>query len=196
LPMLADSAATIAFAALALILLRFQPSPAVWPRRVRPLPAPAVRHSGSPALLAVRYPGAARSTIVRCSRCRWLPTTLPASLPPSRCPALRCVACGGGVDRVRYDGAAVELRTLLVMTAGGQQNGTGWPSRMLELTCQRFDVGPPAHDAELGSSSTCCRRHWPILFAPCVGRRPKHVTDLEGLVLAGQIARWRMLSAA
>jgi hypothetical protein len=107
--MLADSAATIAFAALALILLRIQPSSAVWPRRVRPLPAPAVRHSWSPALLAVRYPGAARSTIVRCSRCRWLPTTLPASLPPSRCPALRCVACGGGVDRVRYDRAAVEF---------------------------------------------------------------------------------------
>jgi len=45
-------------------------------------------------------------------------------------------------DRSRYQRAVVELqRNLLITTAGVQENRTGWPSALLELTCRRFDVG-------------------------------------------------------
>jgi hypothetical protein len=45
-------------------------------------------------------------------------------------------------DRNRYQRAAVELqRQLLVTTAGVQEQTSGWPSTVLDLTCRRFDVG-------------------------------------------------------
>jgi len=45
-------------------------------------------------------------------------------------------------DRSRYQRAAVELqRQLLVTTAGVQEQVSGWPSTVLDLTCRRFDVG-------------------------------------------------------
>jgi hypothetical protein len=45
-------------------------------------------------------------------------------------------------DRSRYQRAAVELqRHLLVTTAGVQEQASGWPSAVLDLTCRRFDVG-------------------------------------------------------
>ena len=45
-------------------------------------------------------------------------------------------------DRSRYQRAAVELqRQLLVTTAGVQEQASGWPSAVLDLTCRRFDVG-------------------------------------------------------
>ena len=45
-------------------------------------------------------------------------------------------------DRNRYQRAIVELqRQLLVTRAGVQENQSGWPSSLLELTCHRFAVG-------------------------------------------------------
>ncbi|MGH3471323.1 MAG: AlkZ-related protein [Nocardioidaceae bacterium] len=45
-------------------------------------------------------------------------------------------------DRGRYQRAAVELQhQLLVTTAGVQEQASGWPSAVLDLTCRRFDVG-------------------------------------------------------
>ena len=45
-------------------------------------------------------------------------------------------------DRSRYQRAAVELqRQLLVTIAGVQEQVSGWPSTVLDLTCRRFDVG-------------------------------------------------------
>ena len=45
-------------------------------------------------------------------------------------------------DRSRYQRAAVELqRQLLVTTAGVQEQASGWPSTVFDLTCRRFDVG-------------------------------------------------------
>ena len=45
-------------------------------------------------------------------------------------------------DRSRYQRAAVELqRQLLVTNAGVQEQASGWPSTVLDLTCRRFDVG-------------------------------------------------------
>ena len=45
-------------------------------------------------------------------------------------------------DRNRYQRAALELqRKLLVTTAGVQEQTSGWPSTVLDLTCRRFDVG-------------------------------------------------------
>jgi hypothetical protein len=45
-------------------------------------------------------------------------------------------------DRSRYQRAALELqRQLLVTTAGVQEQSSGWPTTVLDLTCRRFDVG-------------------------------------------------------
>jgi hypothetical protein len=44
--------------------------------------------------------------------------------------------------RGRYDRAIRELqRLLLVTSAGVREQRSGWPAVLLELTCQRFDVG-------------------------------------------------------
>lgn len=44
-------------------------------------------------------------------------------------------------DRNRYQRAVVELqRQLLVTTAGVQEQASGWPSTVLDLTCRRFDL--------------------------------------------------------
>jgi hypothetical protein len=45
-------------------------------------------------------------------------------------------------DRNRYQRTATELqRRLLVTVAGTQEQASGWPSAVLDLTCRRFDVG-------------------------------------------------------
>jgi hypothetical protein len=45
-------------------------------------------------------------------------------------------------DRNRYQRAAVELQhQLLITTAGVQEQASGWPSTVVDLTCRRFDVG-------------------------------------------------------
>ncbi len=45
-------------------------------------------------------------------------------------------------DRNRYQRGVVELqRQLIVTSAGVQDQPTGWPSGLLDLTCRRFDVG-------------------------------------------------------
>lgn len=48
--------------------------------------------------------------------------------------------------RGRYDRALRELqRRLLVTSAGVREQRSGWPAVVLELTCQRFDVGTADH---------------------------------------------------
>jgi len=45
-------------------------------------------------------------------------------------------------NRGRYDRAMTALqRHLLVTSAGVREHRTGWPSTLIELTCQIFDVG-------------------------------------------------------
>jgi hypothetical protein len=45
-------------------------------------------------------------------------------------------------DRSRYQRGIVELqRQLIVTSAGVQEQSSGWPSGVLDLTCRRFDVG-------------------------------------------------------
>lgn len=45
-------------------------------------------------------------------------------------------------DRSLYQHAAIELqRNLLVTNAGVQEQASGWPSAVLDLTCRRFDLG-------------------------------------------------------
>lgn len=45
-------------------------------------------------------------------------------------------------NRSRYDRAMVELqRHLLVSSAGTQEQRTGWPAVLVDLTCRIFDVG-------------------------------------------------------
>jgi hypothetical protein len=45
-------------------------------------------------------------------------------------------------DRNRYQRAAAELqRSLLTTNAGTEEQGSGWPSAVIDLTCRRFDVG-------------------------------------------------------
>ncbi len=46
------------------------------------------------------------------------------------------------MGRRHYQPAVTELqRNLLVTTAGVQENRSGWPSSVLDLTCRRFRVG-------------------------------------------------------
>lgn len=45
-------------------------------------------------------------------------------------------------DRGRYDRAMTALqRCLLITSAGVREQGSGWPTSLIELTCRRFDVG-------------------------------------------------------
>jgi hypothetical protein len=94
----------------------------------------------SPALLAALYPGAGKvddhESLPLSAVAHDLARTL--AREPLSSAVLRAVVA----DRARYERAAVELqRHLLVTTAGVQQNRTGWPSAILDLTCRRFDVG-------------------------------------------------------
>jgi hypothetical protein len=48
--------------------------------------------------------------------------------------------------RGHYDRAIRELqRRLLVTSAGVRQQRSGWPTVLLQLTCQRFEVGATDH---------------------------------------------------
>jgi hypothetical protein len=94
----------------------------------------------SPALLAALYPG--QGMIVDHEALPLSPVAheIAAALAGQPLPSDALRALVG--DRGRYQRAVLELqRNLLITTAGVQENRTGWPSALLELTCRRFDVG-------------------------------------------------------
>ena len=93
----------------------------------------------SPALLASLYPGdgdvADHASLPLSQHAHEIATALIAGPLPSD--VLRA-----GVGRRHYQRAVIELQqSLLVTTAGVQENRTGWPSAVLDLTCRRFHVG-------------------------------------------------------
>jgi hypothetical protein len=100
----------------------------------------------SPELLAALYPGRGEiddhESLPLSTTAHEIAQALAGEPLPSA--ALRALIG----DRNRYQRAIVELqRQLLVTTAGVQENRSGWPSALLELTCHRFDVGAgPDHD--------------------------------------------------
>jgi len=94
----------------------------------------------SPSLLRCLYPGNGgtddHSDLDLSSTAHELATALAEGPVPSA----RLRALIG--DRGRYQRAALELqRHLLVTTAGVQEQASGWPATVLDLTCRRFDVG-------------------------------------------------------
>jgi hypothetical protein len=94
----------------------------------------------SPRLLAALYPGPGEPDDDRAfalpPEAHEIAEALRAGPLPS--PALRSVVG----DRGRYGRAIRELqRRLLVTSAGVREQRRGWPAVILELTCQRFDVG-------------------------------------------------------
>jgi hypothetical protein len=94
----------------------------------------------SPALLAALYPGKGQiddhESLALSSTAHEIARALAGE--PLASAELRALIG----DRNRYQRAIVELqRQLLVTTAGVQENRSGWPSALLELTCHRFDVG-------------------------------------------------------
>ena len=94
----------------------------------------------SPRLLAALYPGHGepdddRAFAVRPEAHQIAEALRAGPLPSS---ALRSLVGHRG----RYDRAIRELqRRLLVTSAGVREQRSGWPAVVLELTCQRFDVG-------------------------------------------------------
>jgi hypothetical protein len=94
----------------------------------------------SPALLAALYPGEGRVGDHKALPLSPVAHDLARSL--AREPQPSAVLRGVVGDRARYERAIKELqRHLLVTTAGVQENRTGWPAAILDLTCRRFDVG-------------------------------------------------------
>jgi hypothetical protein len=101
---------------------------------------------------------------------------------PARC-RTRCPShAGTRRRRGRHQRAVLELqRNLLITTSGVQENPTGWPSALLELTCRRFDVDARAdHDLAasrflrtmLQASPPKLGRAfgWPVAQGPCPAR--------------------------
>ena len=93
----------------------------------------------SPAMLALLYPGdgdvADHASLPLSQPAHEIASALIGGPLPSD--VLRA-----GVGRRHYQRAVNELqRSLLVTTAGVQENRTGWPSAVLDLTCRRFNVG-------------------------------------------------------
>lgn len=93
----------------------------------------------SPAMLASLYPGegdvADHASLPLSQPAHEIAAALMAGALPSH--ELRA-----GVGRRHYQGAVAELqKSLLVTTAGVQENRSGWPSALLDLTCRRFAVG-------------------------------------------------------
>jgi hypothetical protein len=94
----------------------------------------------SPALLSALYPGVGdvddHESLGLTPAAHQIARDLAAEPLPSD---LRRAVVG---DRNRYQRGIADLqRHLLVTTAGVQENPTGWPSALLDLTCRRFDVG-------------------------------------------------------
>jgi hypothetical protein len=95
-------------------------------------------------------------------------------------------------DRSRYQRAATELqRQLLVTTAGVHEQGSGWPSTVLDLTCRRFDVGggqDPLAAAELfiGVTLEASARDLARTFRWPIGTARGH---LDALAAAARVAR-------
>ena len=93
----------------------------------------------SPTMLALLYPGdgdvADHASLPLSQPAHEIASALIGGPLPSD--ALRA-----GVGRRHYQRAVIELqKSLLVTTAGVQENRTGWPSAVLDLTCRRFNVG-------------------------------------------------------
>jgi hypothetical protein len=89
--------------------------------------------------------------------------------------------------RRRYDRAAHELqRHLLVTSAGVRESPTGWPAVLLQLTCQRFDVGGCA-DRDL-----VARRFKDTVLQAT----PRDLARAFGWPLAEATARWKAVEAA
>jgi len=94
----------------------------------------------SPALLAALYPGEGRIDDHEALPLSALAHEIAGALAGRPVPSDALRALVG--DRSRYQRAVLELqRNLLISIAGVQENRTGWPSALLELTCRRFDVG-------------------------------------------------------
>jgi hypothetical protein len=94
----------------------------------------------SPRLLAALYPGRGEPddhrSVTLPPEAHEIADALRAGPLPSS--ALRSLVGHRG----RYDRAIRELqRRLLVTSAGVREQPSGWPAVVLELTCQRFDVG-------------------------------------------------------
>jgi hypothetical protein len=94
----------------------------------------------SPAMVAALYPGKGEiddhDSLPLSATAHEIARALAGEPLPSA--ALRALIG----DRNRYQRAMVELqRQLLVTTAGVQENRSGWPSALFELTCHRFAVG-------------------------------------------------------
>jgi hypothetical protein len=94
----------------------------------------------SPALVAALYPGRGEIDDHESVPLSATAHEIAAALAGEPLPSAALRALIG--DRNRYQRAMVELqRQLLVTTAGVQENRSGWPSALFELTCHRFDVG-------------------------------------------------------
>ena len=113
------------------------------PRRGRAWYGPFLGGRGSflaPDLLAALYPGDGtvddHESLPLSAAAHDIAEALAAE--PMASAALRSLVG----DRNRYQRALSELeRQLLVTRAGVQENASGWPSAVLELTCNRFEVG-------------------------------------------------------
>jgi hypothetical protein len=94
----------------------------------------------SPALLTALYPGHGDVDDHEALPLSPVAHEIAAALAGQSLPSDALRALVG--DRSRYQRAVIELqRHLLITSAGVQENRTGWPSALLDLTCRRFDVG-------------------------------------------------------
>jgi hypothetical protein len=94
----------------------------------------------SPPLVAALYPGKGEIDDHESLPLSGTAHEIARALAGEPLPSAALRALSG--DRNRYQRAIVELqRQLLVTTAGVQENRSGWPSALLELTCHRFAVG-------------------------------------------------------
>jgi hypothetical protein len=94
----------------------------------------------SPAVVAALYPGKGDSDDHESLPLSPTAHEIARALAGEPLPSAELRALIG--DRNRYQRAIVELqRQLLVTNAGVQENHSGWPSSLLELTCHRFAVG-------------------------------------------------------
>jgi len=144
----------------------------------------------SPALLAALYPGAGTVDDHEGLPLSAVAHDLARILAREALPSAELRAMVG--DRARYERAAVELqRGLLVTTAGVQENRTGWPSAILDLTCRRFQVGGRRdHDVAAGRFLDTLLRASPADLARAFRWPVAEARDrLEALVLSGQAAR-------
>jgi hypothetical protein len=155
----------------------------------------------SPALLAALYPGAGQVDDHEGLPLSPVAHDLARILAREPLPSAVLRAAVG--DRTRYERAAVELqRHLLVTTAGVQQNRTGWPSAILDLTCRRFHVGGCCdHDAATARFLDTVLQASPADLARAFGWPVAAARDrLDALVLAGKAAsanrRFTPLAAA